>query len=117
MLEEILAIIAGLAGLGGFISILVNVLKQLKIVKDGQAEIWFQIFNLVVFVAVAVVYFLQIEIDWNIVDEWLKLFTFLLGYVIQILGGKLMHETIKGTPVIGYSYSVQREREAKNYHL
>lgn len=111
MLEEILTIIAGLAGLGGFISILVNVLKQLKIIQDGQAEIWFQIFNLVVFIAVAVVYFLRVEIDWSMVDEWLNLFTFLLGYIVQILGGKLMHETIKGTPVIGYSYSVQEERK------
>lgn len=111
MLDNILLIIAGLAGLGAFISIFVNVLKKFGLVKEGQGEIWFQSINLVVFLAVSVVYFMKIEIDWTEVDEWLKLVTFLLGYIVQITGGEVMYKSIKGTPVVGFSYSIQEERE------
>ena len=45
MLENILMIIAGLAGLGAFVSILINVLKKIGIIKDGQSEQWYQGIN------------------------------------------------------------------------
>ena len=38
MLEEILAIIAGMAGLGAFVSMLINLLKAIGLVQDGQAD-------------------------------------------------------------------------------
>lgn len=109
MLDNILTIIAGLAGLGGLISILVNLLKSVGIIKDGQAEVWFQSINLLIFVAVSAVYFLQLEIDWTQVDDWLHLFAFFLTYIVQILGGKLTYDTVKGTPIIGFSYSKLKE--------
>ena len=38
MLEEILKLIAGMAGLGAFTSMLINLLKVAGLVKDGQAD-------------------------------------------------------------------------------
>jgi hypothetical protein len=114
MLENILMIIAGLAGLGAFVSILISVLKKIGIIKDGQSEQWYQAISLVVFLAVTIVYFLKVPIIWSEVNEWLKLLTFVLGYVIQILGGQLTYNTIKGTPLLGFSYEKNQQRaEAK----
>jgi len=114
MLENILMIVAGLAGLGAFVSILINVLKKIGLIKDGQSEQWYQGISLFVFLAVAVTYFLKVPIVWSDVNEWLKLLTFVLGYVIQILGGQLTYNTIKGTPLLGFSYMKNLQRlEAK----
>ena len=105
MSDGILLIIAGLAGLGGFISVLINLLKIIKVVKDGTAEKWFQGISLSVFLAVAVFYILKVPVDWTNVDDWLKLFSLVLGFVIEMLGGQLTYKTIKGTPIVGFSYS------------
>lgn len=110
MLENILMIIAGLAGLGAFVSIVINVLKKVGLIKDGQSEQWYQGISLFVFLAVTVVYFLKVPIIWSEVDQWLKLLTFVLGYVVQILGGKLTYNTIKGTPLFGFSYEKNAQR-------
>jgi uncharacterized membrane protein len=112
MLENILMIIAGLAGLGAFVSILISVLKKIGVIKDGQSEQWYQGISLFVFLAVTVVYFLKVPIVWSDVNEWLKLLTFILGYVIQILGGQLTYNTIKGTPLLGFSYEKNQQRAA-----
>ena len=106
MLEDILLLLAGLTGLGTLISVIVNLLKIIGIVKDGTSETWFQILNLVAFVGVAIVYFAKLEVDWGQVDQWLILLTALIGYVLQILGGKITYNTIGGKlPVLGYSFS------------
>jgi hypothetical protein len=112
MLENILMIVAGLAGLGAFVSILISVLKKIGVIKDGQSEQWYQGISLFVFLAVTVVYFLKVPIVWSDINEWLKLLTFILGYVIQILGGQLTYNTIKGTPLVGFSYEKNQQRAA-----
>lgn len=102
---QIVNTLLGLAGLGALISILVNVLKVIGIVKDGYSELWYKGLNLLAFVGVAVVYLLEVEVDWSQVDEWLKMLAGLLGLVVQIFGGKITYNTIKGTPFIGFSYT------------
>lgn len=106
MLDDILLLVAGLSGLGGLVSIIVNILKLVGVVKDGASETWFQILNLLAFIGVAVVYFMRIEVNWGQVDNWLMLLAAFLGYIAQIMSGKLTYKTIGGkAPVIGYSYS------------
>jgi len=106
MLEDILLLLAGLTGLGGLVSVIVNLLKAVGVVKDGTSETWFQILNLAAFIGVAVIYFVQVNIDWGQLDQWLILLSTLLGYVLQILGGKLTYKAIGGkAPLIGYSFS------------
>jgi len=105
MLEEVLAIIAGMAGLGAFVSMLINLLKAIGLVQDGQADKAFKVADLIVFVAVMVVYLVKVPVDWTQVDQWLVLLTALFGYVVSIFSGKFTHDTVKGTPLVGYSYS------------
>ena len=111
MLEEILKLIAGMAGLGAFVSMLINLLKAVGLVKDGQADKAFKIADLIVFVIVMVIYLTKTPVDWSQVDEWLVLLTALLGYVVSVFSGEFTHDTIKGTPLIGYSYSEKKLKE------
>ena len=110
MLEEILAIIAGMAGLGAFVSMLINLLKAIGLVQDGQADKAFKVADLIVFVAVMVVYLVKVPVDWTQVDQWLVLLTALFGYVVSIFSGEFTHDTIKGTPLVGYSYSEKKPK-------
>lgn len=105
MLEEIMLLLAGLAGLGGLISVLVNLLKAIGVVKDGTSERWVQGFNLIAFVAVAVIYFTKVQVDWAQVDGWLSVLATFIGFVAQLFGSKITYAVTKGTPLIGYSYS------------
>ena len=105
MLEEIMLLLAGLGGLGGLISVLVNLLKAIGVVKDGTSERWVQGFNLVAFVAVAVVYFTKVQVDWSQVNDWLSVLATFIGFIVQMFGSKVTYVVTKGAPVIGFSYS------------
>lgn len=105
MLEQIGLIIVGLAGLGGLISILVNIGKIVGVVKDGDSERWVQILNLVAFLIVSALYFAKVTVDWSAVNEWLIYLAALFGFVVQIWGSNFTYAQTKGIPVIGYSYS------------
>ena len=69
MLEEILKLIAGMAGLGAFTSMLINLLKATGLIKDGQGDKAFKIADLVIFVIVAIIYLTKTPIYWAQVDE------------------------------------------------
>ena len=105
MLEDILRLLAGLAGLGGLISVLVNLLKAIGLVKDGTSEQWVQGFNLIAFIAVAVVYFMKVQVDWAQIDGWLEVLATFIGFVVQLFGSKVTYAVTRGAPVIGFSYS------------
>ena len=107
MLEDILRLLAGLAGLGGLISVLVNLLKAIGVIKDGTSERWVQGFNLVAFIAVAVVYFMKVQVDWAQIDGWLGVLATFIGFVVQLFGSKVTYAVTRGAPVIGFSYSKQ----------
>ena len=106
MLENIMALLAGLTGLGAFISAFVNVLKVFRVVKDGSAEKWLNGFNLVAFVAVTVVYFMNIQVNWLQIDGILILATTFLGLILQLFATQQTYQVTKDRiPLIGYSYS------------
>lgn len=104
MYEEILTILGGLAGLGGFISIMVNILKLVGVAKDGTGGVWFQALNLIAFLAVGVVYLSQAKVDWTQIDEWLKVLTLVAGFVVQIFTGQKTYSLTEGAPLIGYRH-------------
>ena len=105
MLEEIKLLLAGLAGLGGLISVLVNLLKAIGVIKDGTSERWVQGFNLIAFVAVAVIYFTKVQVNWAEIDGWLSVLATFIGFIVQMFGSKVTYVVTKGAPVIGFSYS------------
>ena len=104
MTENILGLLAGLAGLGGLVSVLVNILKQLGVVQDGTSKQWVQGINLVAFIAVSVVYFLKVPTDWVAVNGVLVFATTFLGFVTQLLGSQVTFSVVKGMPIIGYIF-------------
>lgn len=105
MIDNVLSILAGLAGLGTLISMLVNLLKAVGVVQDGTSDRWVQGFNLISFVAVAIVYFLNVQVDWGQIDGILTFLATFLGFVIQMLGSRVAYTTLKGLPGVGYSYN------------
>lgn len=105
MYNDILAIIGGLAGLGGFISMLVNVLKVVGIAKDGSSGKWYQTLNLITFLIIAIVYIMQLKVDWLLVNDWLKILALLAGYIMQAFAGNKAYELLEGTPIIGYRHT------------
>jgi len=111
MAEQIATIIASLGALGGVISMLVNVLKSFGVIKDDQSEKWVGIINLIVYIIVAVIFFLNVPADWAQVNGYLEVAAVILGYLVQILGSKLAYPLLKGTPAIGYSYSLEKDRQ------
>ena len=89
-------LLAGLAGLGGLISVLVNFLKVVGVVKDGTSEQWVQGFNLVAFIAVAVIYFAEFQVDWAQLDGWLTVMATFIGFIVQLLSSKVTYSVTKG---------------------
>jgi len=104
MYEEILAIIAGLTGLGTLVSVLINIGKTFGIVKDGTSDIWYKGLSILVFIVIAVFYWLETPVEWMQVDSWLKAAATILGLLLQVLGGKAGYTILRGAPIIGYSY-------------
>lgn len=109
MLDNVLLILAGLTGLGGFISILVNLLKMTGVIKPGTSDKWYGGINLVAFIAVSVVYFINKPVDWGVIDDWLRVFTALIGLVLQMFGGQVTYQVLKGAPLVGYSFDEEEE--------
>ncbi len=103
-LSDILAIIAILAGAGTFGSMLVSLLKMLGLVTDGTSGKVVKIVDLVLFVVVAVVYFLKIPVSWETVNGYIILAAYLIGLVVQIGASEVTYKTLKGTPVIGFTF-------------
>lgn len=111
MFDNILAILAGLGGLGSLISMIVNILKMIKVVKDGTSEQWVQGLNLLAFIAVSVVYFLNVQVNWDTVNVMIGFCVTLLGFVVQLFASKATYSVTKGLPVVGYSHSDSQSTE------
>jgi len=105
MVTEILAIIAGLTALGAVVSMLINILKMVGVIKDGDSERWVQVANLIVFLVVATLYILKTPVNWGGVNQLLEVIGVILGYLVQILGSKITYPLVKHTPVIGFTFS------------
>lgn len=104
MYEEIFAIFVKLAGLGGLISVIVSMLKLIGVAHDGTSDKWIQGLNLLAFAVVAILYFVNLPVDWLEVDSWMTFAVGVLGFVIQLFGSKSFYAVAKGIPIVGYSY-------------
>jgi hypothetical protein len=105
--DNVLAVLAGLGGLGAFISMVVNILKMVGVVEDGTSEQWVKGFNLVAFVGVSVVMLFNVPVDWGIVDNVMMFLITLGGFVIQLFGSKITYAVTRGLPLIGFSFNTE----------
>ena len=94
-LDKVLLIVEGLAGTFTLIALLINILKWAGVVNDGTAGKWSAMLNLIVIVAVSVVFKFFPAFDFGSLDvqiaEFAKVAGVVFAYIIQIIGSKQVH--------------------------
>ena len=114
--DFVLVMFAGLAGFPAFVTVLVNVLKEFGIVKDGDAPKWVAGFNVTGLVALLVIVAIVPAFDVPNLDKSLmglaNFLTLVLGFVIQMGVSKFSYAQVKGLPVVGKSNSADAEKAA-----
>ena len=113
MFEQVVLIVAALSGFAALFVFIVNALKAFGIIKDGQAATWITGFNVVLTLVVYGFKLFKPDFDFGSIDpiaqEIAIIGTYILSFVSQILASKLTHYAVKGTPIIGFSYSEQHK--------
>lgn len=107
MFGNIVAEFATLVGFAALVSVIINVLKMFGVVKDGTADKWVAIFNLVGLIVLVVVRIFFPEFDVAGIDAKLAglatVASYIISYIVMLLGSKLTYLAVKGLPVIGKS--------------
>ena len=114
MFETIAVQFAALTGFAALIAVIVNILKFFNIVKEDEAKLWVMGLNVL---GILVMYGFRIfypAYDFATLDplmlEIATVSSFILAFLVQIGMSTLTHLLIRGTPVIGTSFSYTRER-------
>lgn len=109
MFENLVAQFAALVGFAALVSVIINVLKMFNVVKDGTADKWVAVINLVGLVAFSLVKIFIPEFNFEGLDEKLaglaSTATYVISYVVMLLGSKLTYTATRGLPVVGKSNS------------
>ena len=110
ILLSLLTFAGGLLGVGAFGSALVNVGKELGLVKDGQAPTFIAGYNLLVLIALFYFKASGTEIDFVLWDSKFTIFANVvvaLGQLVAVMGGSaLFYKLTRGAKVIGKSYTL-----------
>jgi len=108
-IQNIFTLVLGMAGLGAFISALVNIGKVAGIVKNNTAKTWVAGLNLL---AVIVIYALQVKgLEFQVAQvdatfAQLAQITLLVAQLmVQYGGSALWHQLLKGVALVGKSFS------------
>lgn len=108
-INQMVLLVASLAGFGSLVAFLVQVGKYFGIVKDGDAPKFVAGFNLLGMALVFAAYLFYPELDIIAVDGQLAqavtVMSTVFGYVIMIFGSKFTYAQLKGLPLIGLSFS------------
>lgn len=99
-----------LSGTGAFVAFLVNALKALRIVRDGDAPKWVTGANVVLLGALFATQVFAPRVDISRVD-WLagqlaQAGMIALGIFVQFGSSRLAHVAVRGFPLIGKSHSL-----------
>jgi len=115
ILQAALAQLGMLGGVAAIIAVLINIAKTLNIVQDGQAVVYSVVANFVVFAGLVATSLFKIDIDVLGLDANLSTYAVMLttvfGYFVQLGGTKLFNSLVKGTPVIGKSFSADKAKK------
>lgn len=117
--SEILTQWSALVGMAALIAVIINILKLIGLVKDGDAQTWSAGLNLA---GLAVLFILRVinpDVDLGKVDEQMgslaKTAMVVIGYVSQLLASKATHLAVKNVPLIGTSLQVKEPGEPEQY--
>ena len=98
-----------LAGVAALITIIVNVLKQFGVVKDGTAQNWVAGLNLAGLAALISLRVFMPDVDIAALDSQAAQIAVLLAvvaaYISEMGLSKLTHKLLSGVPAIGKSFS------------
>lgn len=112
--DFVMVMFAGLVGFPAFVSVLVNVLKEFGLVKDGDAPKWVAGFNITGLVTLLIIVAVLPQFDVPNLDKSLlglaNFLTLILGFVVQMGTSKFSYKQIKGLPVVGKSNSADAEK-------
>ena len=111
-LQNLMAELITLAGVGGLMAAVVNVGKTFGIVKDGTAGRWSAGLN---FIALGVLYAIHVfqpdkapqlvgTVD-QVSGTIAQISTLAVGLYFQLRSAQWGHETLKGLPLVGKSHS------------
>ena len=108
-LDQLLPQFLALAGVASIIAAIVNSLKQLGFVKDGDAPTASLLLNLAGFILLVAFSVFKPDLDIAGLDAAAatiaQVLTLIVGFVVEFGLTKGAHQLLKGAPVIGKSYS------------
>jgi len=111
----LLSTFLALVGFAAFVSALINVGKTFGIVKDGDAATWSAGLNLAGLAALLIINIFWPDINIKFIDDQLGalagVLTTITAYIVQLLASKAAYVALKGTSVIGTSYSLQESKD------
>ncbi len=108
MLDALLNSYALLPGVAAFVVVVVNVLKTLKVVKDGTADKWALGLNVALFAGyVVTTQFFNYDVEGfdEILSGVAGVPAAMLGLVGQLVVSRGLHAGMRGIPVVGKSHS------------
>jgi hypothetical protein len=103
-----------LAGFGALVAVIVNILKYFNVVQEGTAPTWSVGLNIVGLIVLFVLKVFLPQQDIGALDgiaaSIAQLLVVVLGLLTQLGFSKIMHISVKGTPVVGQSDSLGMKR-------
>jgi hypothetical protein len=113
--SNLITLFLSLVGFAAFVSALINIGKTFGIVKDGDAATWSAGLNLLGLVALLIINAVWPDMDITVIDDQLTgiaaILTTITTYIVQLLSTKAAYAALKGTSVIGTSYSLQESSD------
>lgn len=110
MFDTYLQVLAGLVGFSALLATLINFLKSINLVKDGQAKYYSVGANLLVLVLLVVNDTFGLGVNLVEVDGFMaqagEIVTKLFELFVMLGGSKLTHNLVRGLPVLGKSHSL-----------
>ncbi|MDR3575347.1 MAG: hypothetical protein P4L50_15915 [Anaerolineaceae bacterium] len=105
---------ASLAGIGALITCLINILKTIGLVKDGQASTYSVGLNLLGLIVLFVLGVIKPAVNVQGLDQSAgqiaNILVLVFGFIWQLVSSRFTHNNVlKGTPLIGTSYTIQAE--------
>lgn len=112
VIQSLLVIGSALVGLPALITVVINILKAINIVKDGDAQKWSLVLNLVGIYALMTWKVLDPTANIQVADESIAAIAKLIGVFAQLfiqtkVSGAFQN-TIRGIPIVGKSYSDEK---------
>lgn len=116
-MENLVALFGSLVGVGALIAALINVGKVAGWVKDGTAPTWSTGLNLLGLLILFVLGLFKPDVDLVYADQVAgqvaNIMLMVTGLVVQLLSSRATHSALKGTKVLGASYSLQQSAVMK----